>query len=145
MEETFYRLLFRAFHGQNNKLQETFDELGIGRGQPKLLTYLEQFGDSSQIDIANYFNIDPASVSRMVDTLYKNGLVCRIEDKECRRANKLSLTPKGREVVYVWHEKSAEVERIMLEGFSSCDVELFKGYLKRVISNFNKDSADERT
>ena len=136
MQLSLHQLLFRAFHGQNNILQPVREELGLGRGQPKILTYLLDFGESSQNDIASYFQTDPAAVSRMTETLRQNGFLTRTEDASCRRANRLALTEKGREAALIWRRRCSDVESIILAGFSTEEAEMLKGYLRRIIANF---------
>ena len=143
MDVTLHQLLFRAFHGQSNMLQPVFENLGLGRGQPKILKYLLSFGESSQNDIASYFGIDPASISRMAEILQKNGFIERVEDSECRRAKKLSLTEKGRLSAIRWNEECRKIESVMLSGFSKEEEENLSEYLKRIIDNFKKERENE--
>lgn len=144
MNVTLHQLLFRAYHGQSNMLQPVFESLGLGRGQPKILKYLLTFGESSQNDIATYFNVDPASISRMAEILQKNGFIERVEDAKCRRANKLSLTDKGREAALKWIDECRKVENVMLSGFSKEEEEKLCLYLERIIANFRKEEENER-
>ena len=72
MEPTFHLLLYRAFHAQRSYLYPRLRELGLGPGQPKLLEYLGSHGPCAQRELAEYFEIDPAAVSRMLDTLQKD-------------------------------------------------------------------------
>ena len=139
MNITLHQLLFRAYHGQSNMLQPVFEELGLGRGQPKILKYLLSFGESSQNDIASYFNVDPASISRMAEILQKKGFIERVEDSGCRRANKLSLTEKGRASAIRWNEECRKVEAVMLSGFTKEEEDNLSSYLKRIIDNFKKE------
>ena len=138
MNVTFHQLLFRAYHGQSNMLQPVFESLGLGRGQPKILKYLLSYGESSQNDIASYFNVDPASISRMAEILQKNGFIERVEDSECRRANKLKIKEKGRECAIRWNEECGKVEAVMLSGFTKEEEENLYSYLERIIDNFKK-------
>ena len=69
MERTFHMLLYRAFHAQRNYLRASLNELGLGSGQPKLVAYLAARGPCRQREMADYFDVDPATVSRMLDCL----------------------------------------------------------------------------
>ena len=80
MPLTLNQLLFRTFHGKDKMLQPIREELGLGRGQPRVLSYLLTYGPSSQSDIASYLGIDPAAVSRMTEALRKNGFLTRDAD-----------------------------------------------------------------
>ena len=66
MEQRFHMLLYRAFHAQRSRLRPRLRELGLGPGQPKLLSYLDRHGPCRQKELADYFEVDPAAVSRML-------------------------------------------------------------------------------
>ena len=80
MEHSLHILLYRAFHAQRNYLRPSLQELGLGSGQPKLLAYLAARGPCHQRQLADYFDVDPANVSRMVDSLERGGFVIRRTD-----------------------------------------------------------------
>ena len=97
MERTFHMLLYRAFHAQRNYLRPCFGRVGLGAGQPKLLVYLNSHGPCRQKELADYFEIDPAAVSRMIDALERGGFVVRRRDESSRRGDLAELTEKGRQ------------------------------------------------
>lgn len=142
MEKTFHMLVYRAFHAQRNYLRGCLGKVGLGSGQPKLLGYLAQNGPSCQRQIADYFEIDPAAVSRMLDSLCKSGFVSRRVDEKNRRADVLELTEKGRQAHTHWKEQCAQAEEVMLQGFSDAEREQFADFLTRAYQNF-KESAKE--
>ena len=90
MENTFHMLLYRAMHAQRSYLRPCLRELGLGTGQPKLLRFLSSHGPCRPKEIADYFEIDPAAVSRMLDALEKGGFVTREPDETCRRSDRMS-------------------------------------------------------
>ena len=64
MERTFHMLLYRAFHAQRSYLRPCLGEIGLVVGQPKLITYLACHGPCGQRELAEYFEVDSAAVSR---------------------------------------------------------------------------------
>ena len=88
-------LLYRAFHAQRSCLRPHVARLGLGAGQPKLLWYLAGHGPCRQRELAEYFEIDPAAVCRMLDSLEKGGFVARSAQQGDRRADVVRLTEKG--------------------------------------------------
>ena len=84
MEQTFHLLLYRAFHAQRNHLRQNLAPLGLGAGQPKLLSYLADNGPCPQRELAEYYEVDPAAVSRMLDALERGGFVVRRPDQARR-------------------------------------------------------------
>ena len=64
-----HMMLYRAFHAQTNFLRPRMAKIGLGPGQPKILGYLGVNGPCSQRTLAEYFELDPAAVSRMLASL----------------------------------------------------------------------------
>ena len=136
MQESMHMLLYRAFHAQRNILRPYMRTLGLGTGQPKLVAYLAAHGPCRQGELVDYFAIDPAAISRMVDSLEKGGFITVAPDKSNRRRKLLSITDRGREAAEAWMAKRAQVEEIMLGGFSPEERDAFSTYLARALQNY---------
>lgn len=143
MRLTLNQLLFRTSQAKDEVLLPVLTELGLGRGQPRILTYLLDHGSGTQNEIANYFEVDPASVSRMVETLRKNGFVTRTAIEDCRRSNRLELTDKGKSTAEIWREKYRALESKLLAGFSEEEKHQLEELLQRVLDNARKGSGNE--
>ena len=136
MQESMHMLLYRAFHAQRNILRPYMRTLGLGAGQPKLIAYLAEHGPCRQRELADYFEVDPAAISRMVESLEKGGFITAAADGKDRRRNLLSTTDRGLEAARAWLAKRAQVEEIMLRGFSPEEREAFSAYLTRARQNY---------
>ena len=143
MRLTLNQLLFRTSQAKDEVLLPVLTELGLGRRQPRILTYLLDHGSGTQNEIANYFEVDPASVSRMVETLRKNGFITRTAIEDCRRSNKLELTDKGKSTAEIWREKYRALESKLLAGFSEEEKHQLEELLQRVLDNARKGSGNE--
>ena len=88
-----------------------------------------------QRELAEYFEVDSAAVSRMVDSLEKGGFITRRPNEENRRCNSIELTEKGHRADETWRERCREMEELMLDGFSAEERERFAGYLSRAYRN----------
>lgn len=135
MERTFHMLLYRAFHAQRAALRPNLAKLGLGAGQPKILGYLSRNGASNQRQLADFYDVDPATVCRMLDSLQKGGFVSRRPDQADRRRDLIELTPAGQEAYGQWQACCREMEEQMLAGFSSEERDLFSNFLSRAYQN----------
>lgn len=135
MEHTFHLLLYRTLHAQRGAMQPSLSQLGLGSGQPKLLAYLSRCGACSQRELANYFEIDPAAVCRMLDSLQKGGFVTRRESPQDKRRDLIELTPAGQAAYAGWQARCHEMEQQMLEGFSQTEKAQFADFLRRAYAN----------
>ncbi len=113
-------------------------ELGLGPGQPRVLMYLQRFGESYQRDVAEYYQIDPGNVSRMVENLLKNGFITQRQCPSDRRANSIAITEKGSEVINKWCEYLEAAEDKMLSSISDEEKSYFSAILSRIENNFKE-------
>lgn len=135
MKPTFHLLIYRVFHTQRNYLRPLLGQIGLEVGQPKLLAYLSEHKSCRQREFADYFEIDGAAVSRMIDALEKGGFVTRTTDAESRRSNLIELTEKGRMAQQQWEVHCASLEQQMLYDFDESEREQFAAYLARAYQN----------
>lgn len=139
MERQFYMLLYRTYHAQRCVVRPKGAALGLGTGQPKLIDYLFRCGPCSQKQLAEYFEIDPAAVCRMLDALEKGGFVTRGVDRNDRRTGTVCLTEKGKCTAEAWQQAAEEVEQQMLAGFTPEEQQQFAEYFRRVYRNLRPD------
>jgi MarR family transcriptional regulator for hemolysin len=72
---------------------------GTTRAQWIVLFRLRQQEGLSQVDLAEVLELQPISLVRLLDRLVEHGLLERRPDPRDRRANRLFLTPRGRQLV----------------------------------------------
>lgn len=135
MEQSFHMMLYRAFHAQRGALRPALSELGLGTGQPKLLGYLHRNGPCGQRELADYCEVDPAAVCRMLDSLQKGGFISRTPDKQDKRRDLITLTPDGERAFKTWQLRCRTVEEQMLIGFTAQEQAQFADYLDRAYRN----------
>jgi DNA-binding MarR family transcriptional regulator len=84
-------------------LRNYIDNRAKGRGTTRaqwiVLFRLRQQEGLSQVDLAEVLELQPISLVRLLDRLVEHGLLERRPDPRDRRANKLFLTPDGRQLV----------------------------------------------
>src|SRR5215469_10856209 len=73
---------------------------GTTRAQWIVLFRLRQQEGLSQVDLADVLELQPISLVRLLDRLVEHGLLERRHDPKDRRANRLFLTERGRQLVY---------------------------------------------
>lgn len=143
METTFHLLLYRAFHMQRSYLRPCLREIGLGSGQPKLLSYIAAHPHCRPKELADYFEIDPAAVSRMLDTMEKSGFIVRRADDRNRRSACLSLTEAGAEAFHGWRAHCQREDAVMLRGFTEKEKAQFADFLVRAYRNLQDAQREE--
>lgn len=131
----FRSLLYRASHAQRQLMHPFMASIGLGTGQPKLLSYLAAHGACAPCVLAEFFELDPAGVSRMLDALAKKGFVTISPAEGDRRSKVVALTPEGERVARSWDAACREEAAAMLEGFGPEERAAFADYLARAHAN----------
>lgn len=130
-----HMLVWRASNAQRMAAQQLMGPLGLGPGQPKLLSYLAVYGSATQRELASFFEIGPASVCRMLDSLERGGFVRTTRNPSDRRTKLTELTDRGHEAVAAWDQCCRRVDDAMTAGFSEGERELLAVLLDRAHDN----------
>lgn len=128
----------RAFHTMNNATRPCARSLGLGQGQPRILSYIAVHGVSTQREIARFYSIDPSAVSRLLDPLERGGFLTSVPGRD-RRTRALDITEKGKSALAAWEQECRRVDLIMFRGFSPEEEAALEDMLERV----RKNMADE--
>ncbi|MBO0888205.1 MarR family transcriptional regulator [Candidatus Bathyarchaeota archaeon] len=98
--------------------------LGVPPAQLSALSVIVFGGKKSLSDLAEAEQVRPPTMSRIVDSLVKDGLVKREVDKKDRRSVVITATDKGEKIMY---EGRSRRERQLLElmrGLSREEIDL---------------------
>lgn len=139
LDDLHMRVSF-AYRLMRNCTNATARGLGLGPGQPRVLSYIAAHGGSTQREIATFFYIDPSAVSRMLDSLERGGFIACVPGRD-RRSKIADLTERGRAAIAAWDRECAEVERVMVTGFSDAERDTLFGLLERVEENLRSELA----
>ena len=85
MEYAIHTLLSRTAHVMRNYLRPHLGKLGLSTGQPKVLRCLDALGPCSQRVLADYCEVDPAAICRMLEGMERDGLLERRPSRTGRR------------------------------------------------------------
>jgi DNA-binding MarR family transcriptional regulator len=101
-------------HRSMRDFRRFMDETGLSFSQINILMRLVHGKSFGVSDIGEQMGITNAAASQAVDRLVQSGLIERTEDPVDRRAKRLALTPKGRELI----EKGLEARGKWIEGLT---------------------------
>ena len=120
-------------------LRKAFDRravgLGVTRAQWKVLFRLERQPGLRQIELADMLDIEPITLSRIVDRLEEGGLVERVADPADRRAWRLHVTARAQPLVEKLHAVADEMIANAFAGIDPNDVAITRAVLGRVRAN----------
>jgi MarR family transcriptional regulator for hemolysin len=93
-------------------------QFGMTRAQWAVLLKLERHEGANQSDLAEFLEIQPITLTRLVDRLCDSGLIERRPDPADRRAKLLYLMPAARPLI---EKISAEIEVLADEVLAGTD------------------------
>lgn len=132
--DTGYRLA-----DNSRQLRRLFDGrvrcLGLTGPQARLLLSLERNPDQNQVFYADRLEIEPITLTRIVDRLEEAGWVERQSDPADRRARILHLTDKSRSIVTRLRGIVEALSEEMLDGFGPSERRLIAEMLERIATN----------
>jgi DNA-binding MarR family transcriptional regulator len=88
-------LMFGCFKRMRRLVDAELSECGLTLSRSKLLSELGRNGAVSQSSLATTFGLAARTVTELVDTLERDGLVERRSDPGDRRVRQIHLTPAG--------------------------------------------------
>ena len=92
-------------------------QFGMTRAQWAVLARLESNEGLKQSELAEMLDLQPITLTRLVDRLCANGLIERRADPDDRRAKRLYLTPAARPLMDRLAELGQDMMKTVLEGF----------------------------
>ena len=123
---------------------------GMTRAQWGVLFRLERSEGLKQSELADLLDIQPITLTRLIDRLCENGLIERRSDPHDRRAKRLFLTPAARPLLDRLNTLSTEMMARVLTGVDRATVETMTGQLigiketlRRMISERGQTGGDE--
>ena len=98
-------------------------QFGMTRAQWGVLFRLERHEGLKQSELAELLDIQPITLTRLIDRLCDNGLIERRSDPHDRRAKRLFLTPAARPLLDKLSKLSTEMMAGVLTGIDRSAVE----------------------
>lgn len=111
--------------------------MNLYRGQPEILEYLNEHGDCSQKELADFLGVTPASIATSLKRMSKAGFIERTADEKDRRVNRLRLTEKGNEVRLAGKAECDRTDKAMFSGFTDEEITAFSDMLSKIAQNLS--------
>src|SRR5450830_557329 len=98
-------------------------QYGMTRAQWAVLVRLDRSEGLKQSELAELLDLQPISLTRLLDRLAENKLIERRADPNDRRANRLFLTPAARTLLEQLAELGNDMMATVLDGLDAKTVE----------------------
>lgn len=132
------RLFRRAFNARTR-------DMGITALQWRLISYLKRHEGIRQGPLAELIEVEPITLSRMVDRLEDAGLIERRADPTDRRAWRLHLTPRAADLMSNARDLTETLTEEATEGLSAAELDQLVTLVERVRANLSRRECQKET
>ena len=110
-------------------------EYGMTRAQWAALARVERSEGLKQSELAEMLDLQPITLTRLIDRMCEAGLIERRPDPDDRRAKRLYLTPAAQPVLEAMSRLGWTIMATVLEGIEPAALEQFAAHLVLIKSN----------
>lgn len=126
----------RLHHKYHHKIFESFN---LHRGQGRLLHKLAEADGITQKELATRLNITPATLTRMVQNMEKNGLISRRTSESDNRKILIHLTDEGLKTREELHKRLIIDDSKIFQDFTDQDKEQLELMLLKIQNQLKKE------
>lgn len=142
MEQSFHTLLMLNYTYFQKDIFEKVKPSGLTMGQPKIIDYLSYHDGANQKEIAIACNIEPGSLTSILNRMEDKGIIVRKILNNNRRTYHIFLTEKGKELQLTVTEAFAQLEKQAFAGISEEEKEKFMKIFNQINDNLKKERKD---
>jgi DNA-binding MarR family transcriptional regulator len=121
--------------GLGRALQKRASALGFSPGQFPVLLVLWHEDGLTQRQLLDRMEVEQATLANTLSRMERDGLVLRSPHPCDRRAQIVTLTPRGRELEALATEAAALAENEVFAGFRTFERELLMEYMRMALAN----------
>jgi len=125
-------LLGRAHHALVRRLRDTLTPLGLTVAQYTALSFLAR-ESLSNAQLAVRAMVSPQAANEMVKVMEERDLITREPDPSHGRIIRIALTPMGKALLAQGDRGVAELEAVMLSGYSDTQKAALRDELRQVL------------
>lgn len=118
---------------------------GVTGFQAKYLLAVNNEEGISQEKLAKELFVNKSNVARQIVALEEAGYVKRVPDEQDKRALRLYLTEKGKELCPYIRELNAQWRAAVCEGFTEEEKELLACLVERMVTNAQRFGEEQKT
>ena len=120
--------------------QKETHEYKLYFGQMPILNYIASNPGCTQVEIANWMQVSPASVALSTKRLQKSGYIVKEVDPDNLRCKRLYLTEDGKRTRELAFERLGQLDKKMFDGFTDEEMVLLSQYLDRMTMNLTGET-----
>lgn len=115
--------------------------IGLHTGQEMILLYLAEHDKLRQNELASALNVEPPTMTKMLQRMERAGVIERRKDEEDARAICVCLTDHGRGLIQPILEVWDEIEAQFTDGLTDAEMLLLRRLLVQMYRNITRDES----
>lgn len=123
----------------HRRLMEGLGQTELSTGQPKVLAYLKSHEGYCQKEIAAACQLEPGSLTVLLNRMEKQGMIERRTEGNNRRSRHIYLSEYGRTLAALVVDRFYEVEEMAFAGISAEDRAAFARVSAEIIGNLKRN------
>lgn len=120
----------------SKNLNEKISIHGLHASQWKIVLYLNEKKQCTQVELSNYLGVEAPTITRTLSKMEEAGWILRKEGKDKRERN-IELTKKAYEMYPIWNEASKDIERCAVKNIDKNELEIFNKILEKMMKNLD--------
>lgn len=133
-------LLRQAAAAQRLRMERALADLPVTAPQFALLTMLDAYPGSSNAELARLTLLTPQTISPMVTSLERSGLLARTPHAVHGRIQQLSLSPAGAELLAQAKARVALLEQALAAPLDETELRMVKRWLASLASGMEDEA-----
>jgi len=117
---------------------------GMTRAQWGILIWLTRQPGISQKELAEFLEVEPITVARLIDRLEARGMVERRPDPRDRRIWRLHLLPPAHEMLDEISAQRADLKRVLTTGIDKHAIDIMTEALQRMKATLTQEAQASR-
>jgi len=132
----------RLYFASRGVMDTVLRPYGLGSTQWYVLHQLANVGPTMQRDLVNMLNIERATLSGVVTTLVRKGLVAQAPDSEDQRQRMLRITRAGSRLWEALPNPIEQILRVAFDGADHAELEIARRVLQAATKQLNEHDWD---
>mgnify|MGYP003148649540 CR=1 FL=1 len=119
-------------------------EHGLTLPMYRVLAVLKQQGPLNLGDLSSYVTVELSTLSRLVTSMQKKGLVSRVRPEDNGRTVRITIAPEGELKAVALMPRAAHFENVGIGDMAPQEVGALKRTLVKIFDNLNKMDTNGR-
>lgn len=133
MNQKIYEYIPKISHSHFLLTNKRFSQLGLYKGQPGILLFINENKKVTNSQIAKRFNVKPSTVTVVINRMIKNGILNKNSESN------ICLTRKGKSLLDESKKIMDDIEKVVYKGFSREEKKQVNSYFERIYLNLKTE------